>query len=279
MADIEFINNQIKDEIKVDSQGRGFSTIRGAARIISIDERALRRHFKSADKKPSKLAEMLIQQGFDMRTFAEDGIPDAALALIVKYYAWMAGEWCTDQAKLFDLSLTATSIRIWMQSVAGWHPTSNRKLSSEEIVSICVLPGGRDWEPRFRDSFYAELSRLTGLSQDGYKRPALWGKLTDEWVYQMLPVGVRNAVRSARIESDGWHKLHQFLSDDGLAVFEEHMKTLLTLMRAADSVNGVRRSLRNMTRSEYQYRLFEDCRKDGKLTLSRQLQLPQVVEG
>lgn len=276
MADIEFINNQIKDEINFDSQGHGTLSLAGVGRLVGISKQNLS---QIVNKKTAKLTQLLVQHGFEPSTFPEKGVPDTAISVIVSYYAYKAGNRCTNEARLVGDVFLAIGVRVWMQRVAGWQPTSSRKLSSEEIVSICVLPGGRDWEPRFRDSFYAELSRLTGLSQDGYKRPALWGKLTDEWVYQMLPVGVRNAVRAARIESDGWHKLHQFLSDDGLAVFEEHMKTLLTLMRAADTVNGVRRSLRNMTRSEYQYRLFEDCRKDGKLTLSRQLQLPQVAEG
>jgi phage anti-repressor protein len=144
-----------------------------------------------------------------------------------------------------------------------------RRLTSEEVANICLLPSARNWEKRFGDKYYEELSRLTGLVQDGNLRPQRWAQLTDEWVYCMLPVGVRDKVRAARKEQGGWQRLHQFLSDDGLAVFERHMETLLIIMMSSESVNGVRRGLRTLTATQYQMNLLDDSRKDGVITLSR----------
>ena len=270
MADIEFIKNQIKDEIRVDVSGKGTASIAGASRLCGVSQQALSNAYNRIG---SKLSVFLAEGGFDPTIFSRDGVPDTAVAITVLYYAYKAGGRCTEEAKLVNDVMTAIGVRSWMQQITGWQKPSDRTLTSDEIASICLLPSGRDWKQRFEDDYYCEISRLTGLQQSGYKRPALWGKLTDEWVYQMLPTGVREGVRKARVEQEGWNKLHQFLSDDGLVVFKTHMDTLLILMKAADTVNGVRRSLKNMTRSDYQYRLFEDCRKDGRLTTTRQLRL------
>jgi hypothetical protein len=168
-------------------------------------------------------------------------------------------------------------VRRWyLQVEKEWRDlkNSNRSLTPDEIAQVCLLPSGREWKRRFDDDYYFELSRLTNLQQFGNSRPPLWGKLTDEWVYLMLPVGIRERVRKARDVHGGWHKLHQFLSDDGLAVFDQHMNTLLIVMKSCETVNGVRRALRTLTCTEYQHQLFSDCRKDGRLTVSKQLKIP-----
>lgn len=270
MADIEFITGQIESEIRVDLHGKGTASIAGTARLSGVTPQNLSRAYNNPT---SKLFKFLASKGFDPTTFAETGVPDIAVALTVLYYAYKAGERCTKQAQVANEVFTSVGVRVWMQQVTGWQDPATRRLTTEEVAQICLLPGGRDWKKRFDDDYYTELARLTGLQQFGKSRPPLWGKLTDEWVYQMLPIGVREGVRDSRDEHGGWHKLHQFLSDDGLAIFERHMDSLLIVMKSSESVNGVRRALKTLTRTEYQHRLFDDCRKDGKLTVSRQLRL------
>lgn len=192
-------------------------------------------------------------------------VRDTVCAEVIAHYAQQG----KPEAIRSLIGFAAMGIRSFIHTQTGWTP--NRRLTDAEIADICLLPTGRDWKKQFGDDYYYQLSRLTGLTQEGHKRPALWGKLTDEWVYKMLPVGVREGVKKAKLDQGDWSKLHQYLSDDGLEVFRVHMQALKTTMQGADSVNGVRRALKNITRSEYQYRLFDDCRKDGKLTINRNL--------
>ncbi|MBW4526835.1 MAG: hypothetical protein KME18_16880 [Phormidium tanganyikae FI6-MK23] len=81
-------STSIASELSVQSDGVGRSTIRGAARICGVDEKAISYSLKSAgEETPSKLAQMLVNQGFDggeVRRFVEDGIPNQALAIIIE---------------------------------------------------------------------------------------------------------------------------------------------------------------------------------------------------
>lgn len=270
MANIDLIIQQIKDEIRVNVHGKGIASISGVARLTGVAQSTLSEAYRNSR---SKLAKTLVEHGFDPHSFSDSGVPDLAVALTVSYYANKAGKRCTQEARLVNDALLGVGVRAWMQEVTGWQHPSTRRLTEEEVCQLCIAPSVQKWDERFDKDYYEQLSKLTGLHSNGHLRPQLWGKLTDEWVYRLLPLGVRDEVRRCREENGGLDKLHQFLSKDGLAVFWKHMETLMLLMKAADTVNGVRRSLKNLTASHYQHRLFEDCRKDGQLTISKQLRL------
>ena len=101
MSDLVQFTN-IADEITIrESDGVAVVSIRAAGRLAGRDEKALRKHF-GADFSSSKLAEMLAAKGFkgaDLKRFSKEGIPDQALGVILKYYAYKAGRWCTEQAE------------------------------------------------------------------------------------------------------------------------------------------------------------------------------------
>ncbi|MFG6094386.1 hypothetical protein SPB21_04010 [Leptothoe sp. ISB3NOV94-8A] len=112
---IEFRN--IADEITIrESDGVAIVSIRAAGRLAGRGENALREHFKGAQARQSKLAEMLEAKGFkgaQVKQFSETGIPDQALGVILKYYAYKAGRWCTEQAEhacdqFLDMGIRAT---------------------------------------------------------------------------------------------------------------------------------------------------------------------------
>ena len=105
---------KIADEITISEDGVAIVSIRGAARLAGVDDKALRKHFSSADSVANKLAEMLEAKGFTgadawAKEFSQ-GIPDQALGVILKYYAYEAGARCTEEAKqtcglFFDIGI------------------------------------------------------------------------------------------------------------------------------------------------------------------------------
>lgn len=127
---------QIKSEIEVDSRGKGKASVRAAARLADVSDTALRKAFSSANLEPSELAKKLMEQGFDAANLSQwlnHGIPDIAIAFILEYYAFEAGRYCTEQARLACKAFIATGIRIWMQKIKGWQePTSQ----AQEEVSV-----------------------------------------------------------------------------------------------------------------------------------------------
>jgi hypothetical protein len=91
MTDLNLVVKQIESELKFNETGIATVTIRGAARLADVEHSSLIRAFEGGAKKASKLAESLIQSGFNPGVFSDFGIPDNALALILTYYAFDAG--------------------------------------------------------------------------------------------------------------------------------------------------------------------------------------------
>jgi hypothetical protein len=123
---LELVKEQIKSEIKVDETGKGTASIRATARLCDVSHTTLNKAFDGGNLNPGKLAGMLIQQGFNPETFLESGVPDLAVAVVVKYYAYSeySGARCTEQARLVDLAFSGVGARSWMREIAGWQPPS-----------------------------------------------------------------------------------------------------------------------------------------------------------
>ena len=95
------IPDEIRNEFRIGADGKAFVSIRGAARIADVDHKALTKAFKTAGGiNPSKLAQALTESGFEPGDFSGTGVPDIALAIILKYYAFKANR-TTEQAERF----------------------------------------------------------------------------------------------------------------------------------------------------------------------------------
>ncbi|BAT56812.1 unknown protein (plasmid) [Nostoc sp. NIES-3756] len=77
--EIAQIIEQIKEEIEVDASGKAKASVRATARLAGVDDESIRKALKSsADPAPSKLAVMLMAQGFssaDLNLWRTEGIP------------------------------------------------------------------------------------------------------------------------------------------------------------------------------------------------------------
>ena len=132
MTNLALIVDQIKNEISVDATGKGKASIRATARLMDVDHKGLSESLKTAGGiSPSKMATMLIEQGFDPGEILEwfdNGIPDMAIAVIAKYYAYKAGQRCKKQAEMVDTAFTAIGVRSWIQQQLGWKGQQNGKV-------------------------------------------------------------------------------------------------------------------------------------------------------
>jgi hypothetical protein len=124
MTNLAEIVDQINSEFRVDADGKGFVSIRGAARLADVKDSSILRAFQSAAQNPSGLAQFLIDNGFDPAAqdkWRETGIPDIALGFILEYYAYEAQErYRRSQAKLVCRVFRTTSIRSWIHQITGW---------------------------------------------------------------------------------------------------------------------------------------------------------------
>ncbi|MCC5619605.1 hypothetical protein LC605_32080 [Nostoc sp. CHAB 5836] len=141
MSQIEIseIIKQISQEIEVDSNGHGKASIKATARLAGVSDMAIIKALESANLEPSKLAQMLMHQGFNAANLTEWrtlGIPDIAIAIILDYYAHEAGRYCTKQARLVCKAFNTIGVRAWIQDVLGWvkPPTVQQPQSPIEII-------------------------------------------------------------------------------------------------------------------------------------------------
>ena len=105
----------IRSEIKVDTEGKASITKYGLAKLIGVSKDNL-----IGDRIAKKLAEMLTELGFELgdRMF-ENGVPDVAVACIIKYYALYAQR-TTENAKILLDAFSAVGIRVWFQEMVGF---------------------------------------------------------------------------------------------------------------------------------------------------------------
>ncbi|MFN6497949.1 MAG: KilA-N domain-containing protein [Nostoc sp. DedQUE01] len=124
MSQIEIaqIIEQIKQEITVDSNGHAKASIRATARLADVQDSSLRRALSSAALEPSVLAKSLIEQGFTPAALEtwNQGIPDMGVAAVIEYYAFDAGRYCKQQARLVCKAFNRIGVRAWMQDITGW---------------------------------------------------------------------------------------------------------------------------------------------------------------
>jgi hypothetical protein len=135
MATLAEVQSNIAKEIKVNSQGQGFVSIRGAARLCDVDAAGLSRLLSSEgdDFFSSKLGRKLAEEGFQTEKsvdFSKSGIPDTALGVIIEYYAFDAGKRCTDLALAAFRAFARIGIRVWLQKSTNWRPEKGDNVPS-----------------------------------------------------------------------------------------------------------------------------------------------------
>ncbi len=106
------------------------------------------------------------------------------------------------------------------------------------------------WAKRFPDEFYQQIFRLHGWPYDpaSVKRPSVVGHMTNELIYEQLPPGVLEELKTKNPKNERGirsHKHHQFLTDDiGNPHLEKQIVAVTTLMRAAPNKGAFMRSFR-----------------------------------
>lgn len=148
------IIKQIQQEYRIADDGSVTLSIRGVARLAGVDQSSLGKTLQGGEGiSKAKLYETLVEHGFEgeeIFQFSSTGIPDTAAAVIIQYYALLAGRRCTQQAKAVMLAFAAIGIRTWIQNEARWSPLTTKP----ELETTMPTPEemdylrSRQWEKR-----------------------------------------------------------------------------------------------------------------------------------
>jgi hypothetical protein len=146
------------------------------------------------------------------------------------------------QCELVMRGLARVGIVALVDEATGYQKVRKRDALAkilEAYISKELLP----WAQRFPLEFYEGIYRLHNwedLDPASRSKPGYVGKLTNALVYERLPEGVLEELRTKNpvdtTTGRRKHKLFQYLSDDiGHPHLEKHLAKVIALMQAADN--------------------------------------------
>lgn len=94
----------------------------------------------------------------------------------------------------------------------------------DSMMGMILLTAPAPWEKRFGEDYYQALARITGTTFSGHAggTPAIYGRITDRWVYgAILPREVHAELKARRGESQ---RMHQWLTDGGRERLDQQIK-------------------------------------------------------
>lgn len=142
------------------------------------------------------------------------------------------------RADILMRGLAHVGITALIDEVTGYQEVRDRdelNIILEAYIAKELLP----WTKRFPDEFYEQLFRVRGWQYRplSVKRPKYVGKLTNELVYDKLPKGVLNELRTKNpVTPKGYrrYKHFQFLTENiGNPHLEKQVASVTILMRAS----------------------------------------------
>lgn len=180
------------------------------------------------------MAKLLIQQGFEPVAFSTESVPDIAVAIIVKYYAWMAGDYCNDYAKSMDLALSAVGIRTMIQKTVGIPEVKvETRFETFDECLIRQMPQiAAKWEVKFEKEFWAGLENTYGLVQ----KQRVCSMFIATYIYGYFPPELRDRLDEINpVKESGYrkNKQHQHFDGNLLEMLQRHIRVVtLNLIKA-----------------------------------------------
>ena len=118
---LQHVPSEFRSEFTVESDGSVTASQRAIARLAGVSDIAvsklLKRVVSGANLGGSKAFESLTAKGIEGANLS-----DIKASLVIEYYAFDAGRYCTDQARQVYRAFGAIGFRTWVQGELGWKP-------------------------------------------------------------------------------------------------------------------------------------------------------------
>lgn len=104
---------------------------------------------------------------------------------------------------------------------------------NQSLIPLLLRPDAAEWELRFPPEYYHALARATGTKYTGHSggTPALYGQITDRWVYGcLLPDDVHAELKTRKHESQ---KMHQWLTDGGQQLLDNQISQVIAIAKSS----------------------------------------------
>lgn len=110
---------------------------------------------------------------------------------------------------------------------------ARNKAGLDSMMGMILLTAPAAWEKRFGDDYYRALAQITGTTFDGHAKgtPAIFGQITDRWVYAaILPKEVHAELKMRRGDSE---RMHQWLTDGGRDRLDQQIRMVTLLAESS----------------------------------------------
>lgn len=139
-----------------------------------------------------------------------------------------------DQA-YFLLSLTKNTERVvgLKANLVMAFRDARHRAGLDSMMNLVLLPAPAPWEKRFGEAYYQALAHITGTVFAGHSggTPAIFGQITDRWVYgAILPKEVHRELKARRGESE---RMHQWLTDGGRERLDQQIAMVTVIARSS----------------------------------------------
>lgn len=136
-------------------------------------------------------------------------------------------------------SLAKVGITALIDEATGYQEDRDRD-ELQRILAAYISAEFMPWTKRFPDEFYIELFRLKGWEYKGKPKPAIVGKITNTLIYEQLPDGVLEELKTKNPKSSDTgkrkHRFHQLLTyDTGIPHLDKHIASVVTLMKISNT--------------------------------------------
>lgn len=239
------------------SMARGGSEVPGLNRFELFVSRARLRPFVT-DELRDQVSNPIVfltptgskAYGYDAQILVE--LCEAILSARAEGVLQMQQESIAQRAEILMRGLARVGIVALVDEVTGYQAIRDRS-SLQRILEAYISKEWLPWTQRFPLEFYEEMYRLLGWDLDPGSRakPGFVGKLTNALVYDRLPRGVAEELRTQNPIDPATKrrrfKHHQFLTEDiGNPHLEKHVSKVIGLMQASDNWSEFKRLFRRV---------------------------------
>ena len=176
------------------------------------------------------------------------------------------------QSDIIIRALARVGIIALVDAATGYQ-YEREKDELQKILAAYISDEILKWQLTFTDDFYKEIYRLWGLPfvpKYIRNKPSFIGKLTNKYIYELLPKGVVDKIKekTGKTEKGNWkYKWHQSLTPE---IGREHLKkqiievtTLMSISQSKEQFDALFQQKYNASPVQLQLEFNEDIESKG----------------
>lgn len=149
-----------------------------------------------------------------------------------------------ERAMILLRSLAKVGITALIDEATGYQ-IDRESQALQKLLEQYIAKDLMEWQKRFPNTYYKEIFKLHNWEYNAASnlRPAMIGKFTNKYVYDLFPKEVMDEIRSKNpvVKSENAsfrrNRLHQYLTTNiGIPQLDNHITRLITIMRLSKTV-------------------------------------------